>query len=269
MNQGAKMSSEVKNANNTYLYSKDSNEYFVGLMSSLNSISPYLSASQFKKLKLDLQINNSEFDEPTYLQAACETSVCASIEKLYPSTFLYEHKVNPPKDVDCAFSFENFNFNVEIKCPDYTRGEKIDNSNSFRIGAFGRFEEYQSIFENTASLLNSDEKPLLKKIHMDNKLKDFLISAHGKFNSNSGSNTLNVLWVCCDTAMDMQDWFFYMYGSKGLFMTDSYHPQTEYENVDVVVLSNLYHRHKNYWGKEKITEHWSLCSSFNLIFFKY
>lgn len=88
--------------------------------------------------------------------------MCASIAKLYPSSFHYEQKINPPKDVDFAFSFENFNFNIEIKCPDFTRDEEIDNSNSFRIGVFGRLEEYQSIYKNTALLFNSEEKPLLK-----------------------------------------------------------------------------------------------------------
>lgn len=260
------MNIEIKNINNKYLYSEESSDYVINLLPSLDFLVPYLSGAQLKKLKLDLQIENSEFDEPKYLQAACETSVCASIAKLYPSAFFYEHKVNPPKDVDCAFSFEEFTFNIEIKCPDFTRDEEIDNSNSFKLGAFGRFEEYQSIFDKTASLFNPAEKPLVKKLHMDNKLKDFLISSNSKFNSNSGSNVLNVLWVCCDTAMDMQDWFFYMYGAQGLFMDDSYHPQVEYENVDVVVLSNLYHRHKNYWEKNKITEHWSLCGAFNLVF---
>src|SRR5690606_1130509 len=111
MNQDTKMSIKIKNENNKYLYGKENTDYAVNLMLSLNSMAPYLSGSQLKKLKSDLQIENSEFDEPKYLQAACETTVCASIAKLYPSTFHYEHKVNPPKDVDCAFSFENFKFN--------------------------------------------------------------------------------------------------------------------------------------------------------------
>lgn len=50
-------------------------------------------------------------------------------------------------------------------------------------------------------------------------------------------------------------------------MEDSYHPQTDYDNVDVVVLSNIYHRHKNFWEKDKIFDHWNFSSAFNLIFF--
>lgn len=200
------MKIEIKNEKHTYLYGHP--EYFCGLSESLSILFPYLDSQQLKKLKRDLQYESSDFNEPKYLQAVCETSICSSIAKLHPTNFVYENKVNPPKDVDCSFGVENYVFNVEIKCPDFTLDDAIDESESFRLGSFGRFEEFESIFKQLDVIVGSEGKPLFKKLKMDNKLKDYLMSAHEKFKPNTDNNILNVLLICCDTAMDIQDWFF-------------------------------------------------------------
>lgn len=64
----------------------------------------------------------------------------------------------------------------------------------------------------------------------------------------------------------MQDWFFYMFGSEGLFTSDSYHPPLDYNNVDSVILTNIYHRHYDYQHKGKLKDHRDWRQSFNLIF---
>lgn len=270
---GGIYSLEIRNTENTYLTGSYSSSYVSELMGKLDVLRPYLNRSQLNCLVKDLQLEGETFDEVKYIQAACETAVSASLASEFPNNFKYEDKVNPPKDVDCSFENLGVRFNVEIKCPDYSKKNAIEDDECFSLGAFGRLSNYEDVFQTLDELFNKPEegkedadKPLVKQHHMDNKLKDYLISAHSKFSDNPGENELNVLLVCCSDQMDIQKWFFYMYGVQGLFCEDSFFNTSEYENVDVVVLTNLYHRHHAYWDKEKLESHWSFSKSFNLIF---
>jgi hypothetical protein len=166
-------------------------------------------------------------------------------------------------------------FNLEIKCADFSKKNDIDSSNAYKLGLIGRLGDLAEYEDLVASLRNAFEsqvnpeaeanKPLLIQQHMDNKLKDFLLSAHSKFNDITGPNELNVLVVCCSDPYDMQKWFTYLYENQGLFTNELFHPNSEYCNVDVVILSNLYHRHHEYWNKDKIQNHWDFSEAFNLI----
>jgi hypothetical protein len=264
---------EVKNQKNSYLLPEQDNKYLAELSQSLCHLDPYLSRKQKKSLLKDLQVDGTTFDEAKYLQAACETSIAAYLARTYKNNFVYEPKVNPPKDVDCGFELNGKTFNIEVKCPDYSKKNEIDDSNSFKIGSFGRLIDFEDVVENLKEVFNPEnnpavesDKPLVKQQHMDNKLKDYLVSAHGKFKESTGPDELNVLAVGCADWTDMQKWFFYMYGHQGLFTNESFYPFEEYKNVDVVMLTNLYHRHHNYKSKNKLENHWDFSKSFNLIF---
>ena len=179
----------------------------------------------------------------------------------------------PPKDVDCGFVADGKTYSIEVKCPDYSVKNTIDDSNAFKIGAFGRLTNFEEVVKNLQEAFNPEtnpsvepNKPLIKQQHMDNKLKDYLLSAHSKFKDSTTPNELNVLAVCCSDWTDMQKWFYYMYGYQGLFTKESFHPVDEYKNVDVVLLTNLYHRHHIYWEKDKLEKHWDFSKSFNLVF---
>ena len=160
-----------------------------------------------------------------------------------------------------------------MKCPDYSKKNDLDNKDCFTFGGLGRLSNFGEVLNKLEEIFNTPEqqgeeveRPLLPQHHMDNKLKDYLLSAHSKFNPKVRENELNVLLICCSDQMDMQKWFHYMAGVSGLFQYGSFHNQEEYNRVDVVVLTNLYHRHYEYWKKPKISNHWDLESSFNLIF---
>ncbi|EGR2232576.1 hypothetical protein VCSRO25_3402 [Vibrio cholerae] len=265
---------KITNKNNKYLVNESEKKelYVSELERSINILSSFMTPTQLKNLKLDLQLEGETFNEAKYIQAACETSISATLANLYPNCFKYEHKVNPPKDVDCAFEVDGFQFNVEIKCADYSKKNKIDGENAFKLGALGRLSDFQDVakqlqelFENVEDSSGLVKKPLILQQHMDNKLKDFLLSAHSKFSSTIHLKTLNILVVCCDDTTDMQKWFHYMYGVQGLFRQDSFHPNAEYNRVDVVILTNLYHRHYNYYEKDKVEGHWDFYNAFNLI----
>jgi len=232
----------------------------------LNTLSRYTTTKQLNKLKADLQLQCDAFNEPQYLQAACETSVTATIAEAFPDNFRYEPKLSPPSDVDCTFKSDGYHFNIEIKCPDYTKMHEQDARDVFNIGAFGKMNEFPIIASNLSELFADGVNKLEAQPHMDNKLKDFLLSAHKKFPSTTTEQELNILLVCCDDAMDMQKWFFYMFGLQGLLTPESYHSPEKYCNVDAIILSNIYNRHYNYSSKDKLSEHWDFNSAFNLIF---
>jgi len=267
------MNVEVTNRNNCYLFGKEDSPYFKGLIRSLTSLEAFLSAKQKRGLLNDLQISGHKFDEAKYLQTACETSIASYLSAYFSDSFLYEPKINPPKDVDCGFSHNGKTYNIEVKCPDFSVKNDIDSTNAYKIGALGRLVDFEKLLGNMQEIFNPENnpavepnKPLIKQQHMDNKLKDYLLSAHNKFKESTNSDELNVLAVCCSDWLDMQKWFFYMYGGQGLFTQESFHPPDEYKNVDVVLLTNLYHRHHENWAKDKIEDNWDLSKAFNLIF---
>lgn len=264
---------EVTNKENKYLFGKQGNSYYKGLVDALTSLDPMLTVKQKKSLYRDLQLSGDKFDEAKYLQAACETVIASYLSSKYKETFVYEKKVNPPKDVDCGFSADDKTYNIEVKCPDFSVKNEIDSTNAFKIGSFGRLIDYdevvgkmQEAFDPKTNPAVEPNKPLLRQQHMDNKLKDYLLSAHGKFKGTTTTDELNILAVCGSDWMDLQKWFFYMYGVQGLFTPESFHQIDDYKNVDAVLLTNLYHRHHDYWKKDKIENHWDFSKSFNLIF---
>lgn len=254
-------------------YFSDRNEasaqYKEGMLAAINRLSNYLGEKQIEDfLRNKLQLFSSSFNEPQYIQAACELVICSHLAETYKKSFSYELEINPPKNVDCSFSENGIQFNIEIKCADYSKNNIINEKDAFRIGFLGRNPHVERIFKELADLFQShvDGRPLLKQQHMDNKLKDFLQSAHGKFLQEPRTDHLNILAVCCDTPMDIQKWFGYMYGHQGLFTQESFSDKRTYNLVDVVFITNLHHRHYCYQTKDKISNHWLLDKSFNLVF---
>jgi hypothetical protein len=201
------------------------------------------------------------------LQAVCELVICSHLASVYKDTFKYELKVNPPKNVDCSFTEDGIQFNIEIKCSDFSKNNQIDKEDAFKIGFLGRNPDVDKVFNDLAGLFqdHADGKILLKEQHMDNKLKDYLLSAHSKFSQEPRTDHLNILAIGCDTPVDMQKWYGYMYGHQGLFTQESFWPKNNYDLVDIVFLTNLYHRHYSYKSKDKVTNHWFLDKSFNLV----
>lgn len=257
---------------NPYFQAMDelSSKYKDGMLSAIESLSPYLSEKQIEDfLKNKLQLFSSPFNEPQYLQAACELVICSHLARAYKDAFKYELELNSPKNVDCSFFSDGTQFNIEIKCADYSKSHEMEKEDGFKIGFLGRIPDHEGIFNDLeSSFQNHPEgrKTLLREPHMDNKLKDYLLSAHGKFSPQPREDHLNILAICCDTPLDIQKWFGYMYENQGLFTNESFFNKNDYNLVDVVFITNLYHRHHSYNTKEKITDHWHLDRSFNLIF---
>lgn len=101
------------NLNHQFISTK---EYFFGLKGAPNDLAPFMSLSERKDLcfnKLGLKDNNVA--EQPFIQAAVELTVRAHFARFFPKGFVYEEKVNPPKDVDCSFRFASVITNLTLK----------------------------------------------------------------------------------------------------------------------------------------------------------
>lgn len=249
------------------------NNYFDEFIVSISKVKNYMSPKDFKILWNDkMQLSKAKFDEKAFIQSACELSVATYFcEK---EDFKVEEKVNPKnkKDIDVQFKSHGFTYNVEVKCATFEDKEKVQKSDSYKYLSSGRFDNMPGVMGVISNSIDEGStnkgellKPHLVLKNMDNNLKDFLKSAHQKFNPDSDENEINILLVCCDDPADMQSWFGYLYASQGLFTKDSFYSKDKYSNVDIVVLTNLYFKHKTFHNK-KIEHSWTLSETLNLSF---
>lgn len=242
-------------------------EYRQELALALECIGKHLSQREFEALVYrKLRLEDPSPAEYQYLQSAVELTVCVHYALNFPSYFVYEDRVVSPRDVDCSFRSEGYKFNVEVKCADYTTKHEIDAGGAFIIRAIGRLSDYNDAVAQLQETFSSGGNTLAKGLHMDNKLKDYLYDAHLKFPDEADHSQYNVLIVGCDDPWDMQQWEGYLTGQKGLFTEDSFADATRYSNVDLVVLTNLYHRHKSVAAKNKLTGHWTFANAFSLLY---
>jgi hypothetical protein len=247
--------------------------YFDEFIESISKIENFLSPKDFKILWNEkMQLNKTKFEEKAFIQAACELSVATYFcEK---DNFNVESKVNPEnkRDIDVQFKSKGFTYNIEVKCASFKAKEDVQKSDSYKFQSSGRLnnmDDVMSIISNAIDegLSNKGESLKPHKIlkNMDNNLMDFLKSAHQKFNPNAQENEINIILVGCDNPGDMQSWVGYLYASEGLFTENSFLSTDEYSNVDLVVLTNLYFKHKDF-HKKKIKNSWNLGQTLNLSF---
>jgi hypothetical protein len=251
-------------------------EYFDEFLQVADNIKPLLTEKEFEfwcseKALLKDQV----FAEKTFIQYAVETSVVNFFGSKFPKNFKVEVKVNPTndKDVDCQIVDNGFKFNIEVKCSDFISKEKVDNQDAFKYITVGRLPDRgQEAKEVVSSAINEGlakqgevTKPHISSKNMDNNLKEFLELTHEKVNPNAGENEVNILIVGCDDDRDIQNWVNYLWAPQGLFTSNSFADNSKYNNVDMVVLTNLYFKHNKYFDKN-VQNCWTLENSFNLIF---
>lgn len=220
-------------------------------------------------------LKNLPFAEKTFIQYAVETAVVRFFGDLFPVDFKIEAKINSEsdKDVDCQFKHGEFVYNIEVKCSDFVSKEKVDLRDGYKYETIGRLpDKGQEAIQAVSSALDEShiKKGEQKKEHieskkMDNNLKDFLVLAHNKFNRTPNENEINVLMIGCDNERDIQNWIYYLHAEQGLFTTNSFAPRENYNNVDLVVLTNQYFKHNKFFNKS-VRNCWTLDEGFNLIF---
>ncbi|MDE1315787.1 hypothetical protein MEG05_17315 [Vibrio aestuarianus] len=242
--------------------------YISQLEGVIGELTPKLTVSKIRDL-LDnkLQLSTKNFNEAQYVQSACELAVMNEYIGNPEFNFSYEVKVTPPKDVDFSLCVNNINVNVEVKCSTYQN--KLEPSDSNVVIKFldraptknDSEDIIQSLQENLTQVgqASSVEKSV------ENNLLSFLESTQEKVEK-SGVHDINVLVVCCDSAMDMQAWRQSLFGFQGLFTEHSFSSHEKFERVDFVLLTNLYNRHWRFYEANLITDHWNLSNAFCLLY---
>lgn len=189
------------------------------------------------KSKLDCEIDMAQ-----YLQFASEVTIVDYIIRNYEG-FKNEPRYNGKKNPECSFEYGGRTINVEVKCPNMSKRIKQENLGGIKLFASERFPNKDS-YTQAEEIIKSTIKDA-QNVHsinrLDNKLKDYLKSAHEKFPSSSISY-FNILVVALDIIQDMDEWYSYLLGDKGAF-TDKTYIEDDYSNVDAVLITNVQHGH--------------------------
>lgn len=197
-----------------------------------------------------------------FLQHAAELSVANHVSLRKPKIFGTERKMNPQmnqRDVDVYFELGATRVALEVKCPverEVPPGQPTLQFSGRHPEAQRMFRELAKVFANAN--LPEDLKHLELGQHKDNKLKDFLVSAHEKMPVSATLDDLNILLVACGE--ELQPWYSYLHEREGLFTPASFHPIRKFERVQVVILSNL----KYFHTKAAAHHDWTLQNVFLL-----
>lgn len=249
--------------------------YFDGFEHAIRALESKVDENKINRLLTEkLQIRKGKFREQSFVQMACETTVNSYLAEHYSQSFQYEPRCNPSNSmtVECSFEYKDFRYNVEVKCPDLEETERQRKQDANKLSALGRLSsaeelvQFVDLLEQQRRINDVDVKPFVAIKNNDNKMKDFLCHANAKFNPKNPENEINIVAVCCADPMDMQQWFSYLGGSQGLFTEESFGDRLDYCKVDLVFLTNLFHRHYLYFDKVEISDNWALDGALSLVF---
>lgn len=217
------------------------NRYWVDFLQVVEDYKSVLSRQEYSrfldKSRLDCKISMGQ-----YLQFSSEITVVDYIIRHY-NDFKNEPRYNDKKNPECSFKYENRTINIEVKCPDFFKKIKQESLDGVKMYAAERFPT-KADYEQSKNFIESNIKEgyQIQTIdRMDNKLKDYLVSAHRKFPVSDLSN-FNILVIAVDIIQDMDEWYSYLFGENGAFTNRTY-IKDDYSNVDAVLLTNVQHGH--------------------------
>jgi hypothetical protein len=191
---------------------------------------------------LDKSQLDQKIDMTQYLQFASEITVVDYVLRHY-CKFVNEPQYNSKKNPECSFEYEGRTINIEVKCPNLTKRIEQEKSGKISLFAAERFPDKMT-YDKSVNFIESninDGHSVQKIDRLDNKLKDYLLSAHEKFPKSSISN-FNVLVIAVDIIQDMDEWYSYLFGDNGVFSNKTY-VEEDYSNVDAVMITNVQHGH--------------------------
>ncbi|MBL3829893.1 hypothetical protein EGU77_06235 [Pseudomonas syringae pv. theae] len=180
--------------------------------------------------------------------------------------FVYEDKITPPKDVDLSITINEKKYNIEVKCASYK--EEVKSPDEVVLYFSNRMPNValrEEALRDTRQRLMREGINVTEGKNLDNVMKDFLESTQAKVKNRKIEDT-NILAVCCNDEIDMQLWRGYLFGEGGFFTKNSPVKHERFDDVDFVLLTNIYNRHFRYFNDQRVSNHWSLSSSFNLLY---
>lgn len=245
--------------------------YFGDFLIACNCMQEILGERVFSKwLDEKMLLNQENVDNKQFIEYAIETAVARYCFEKYSTSVKTEVKVckNSQKDVDVQFERDGFIFNIEVKCPTFYEKELSLLQNGVKFQSAGRPDNFTEVMNEISKNLYSAKKFQIAPNpikNMDNNLKSYLIGAHKKFSEDASDHEINILLVGCNDAWDLQSFYNYLYSDKGLFTDKSFAKHQTFNNVDIVILTNLYYKHNNI-SDNSIGSFWSLEGGANLIF---
>lgn len=236
---------------NEHTYFKEcSNHYLENLAGALATISEVVSNSQFEDImKTKLKVDSRDVDKKSCIQALCEITVQSYFAKHFKDSFVYEPRLRKLSDKNPEFSYRlgPLTIAVEIKCATFEDREKNNTEDTLHVHV-GIVPDKSSVpgtirdMDAIAKLGGYEGAVNMKNMILN--LKDYLIGANEKFNPDSTTTDINVLIIGCDDPSDMDLWVDYLYGNQGLFQKDPLIESDKYNLVDIVLVTNLYNKHK-------------------------
>jgi len=182
-------------------------------------------------------------DIANYVQSAAELTVQNHLFHARGVTALeFDKKVHPPKDVEAYFHVNGTHISLEVKCA----VEEAPPPNNFVFQTAGRIPNHQRLLGGVRDALRATDgcPDITIQQNKDNTMGGFLTGAHEKFSPASSVGDLNILFVACGDAGNMNSWYGYLAGDGGLFTPHSFIDPIKFELVDVVILSNLKYFHQ-------------------------
>lgn len=217
------------------------NRYWTDFLAVIEDYKKTLSDKDFNnflyKSRLDREISMAQ-----YLQFSTEVTIVDYIIRNYGG-FKNEPKYNDKKNPECSFEYKGRTVNIEVKCPDIFKRIEQEDSEGIKLFAADRLTNKDIYIQAKEFIeLNIKDGQRIQVIdRMDNKQKDYLISAHHKFPISNASN-FNILVIAVDILSDMDEWYSYLFGESGAFTNNTYIADS-YSNVDAVLLTNVQHGH--------------------------
>lgn len=229
---------------------KMNNYYYDEFIHILMEFNKRLSNHQIMNLLNKFNLNKP-FDNYSYIQHASELAVLKYIIDKFDRDFLYEPTYDSPKNPECSFKYNDKIINIEVKCPNYKKRDQQQNTNAINVMIPERFYSKEKIDE----LCKIDGFELLSLL--DNKLKDFIEDSHKKFPTVS-NNYFNILLISLPSLCDIDEWYVYLFGDKGIFSKNSFIKKDLTNNIHAFVLSDVAKKHTlrsfNFQGNWKLDD---------------
>lgn len=227
-----------------HILKRSPERYVEGFVDALIKVYPAKSLEYMLQQKFHIP-DETSYSDKHFCELACELTVANHLKLTGAPNFEAEKKLNPgsDKDVDAYCDIGAYHLAVEVKCPEL----KIPKNNSpnpvVQINFVGRPPDYQQQFEDLRDPAGP-KLPMEMGKRDDNKLKDYLTAAHDKFRKPSQPGDANVLFVALDDYYTMYQWNGYLFANQGgFFGSNPYVEREKFQQVDVVILSNLQSAH--------------------------
>ncbi len=208
----------------------------------------------------------SKADLNQFLQYASEATVVSLLARCPQGTFTCEEPASGRKNIDGCLVLNGFNFRIEVKCPNPKKldGPVIESTTILRT--YGRVNSLPTLRKDVNSMLEALDMPQVVGLpNSDLKIKDCLDHAAQKFGDDTSCDKINCVAICGDDSDAMQHFYHCLYGSQGLFTESSFAAGSDYSSVDAVLLTNVRHRHAQYYERPLIGNPWLLEEAFSVV----